>query len=128
MYTGSVKLRLLALMLALAVTATPVIGSVCQLDCQQPKPVSTRCHDAAVPDDGTTFRDAPHRCDRDHVGGSAALLTGVIGRNVVTGAFAAVPSPLIRVLKAEPHAATREGNHAPPGPPGSTSAFTVLRI
>jgi len=131
MYTGkSVRLRSFALMLALAVAATPVISVLCEMECgNQPAASSSPCHETSVPHDGTTFRGATHGCDHDHTGGSPALLNGANGRDSVGISFPALP-PIVHALVDEARVAAAAAMHGPPGLSGRilSSHITVLRI
>src|SRR3990170_812604 len=107
MYTGSVvRLRSFALVLALLVAATPVIGVVCAMDCEQPLATSSPCHDATDPQGGITLRAAPHACNHDHTGVIPALLSSASARDVIgiSGATPALTPVLVTFPQA--HAAT----------------------
>ena len=132
MYTGkSVRLRSFALVLALAVAATPVISVLCEMECDQPRAGSASpCHEASVPDDDTTVRGVPHACDHDHTDGNPALLNSATGRDSAAASLAAAPPPLVHALVDEARVAAAAAMHGPPGLSGRipSSHITVLRI
>jgi hypothetical protein len=132
MYTGrAVRLRSFALVLALLVAATPVIGVLCEMECDQPRAGSSSpCHEGGDPDNGTTFRGVPHVCDHDHTGGSPALLTSATGRDSVGASVAAPPPTLLHGLVREAGMAAAAAMHGPPGlgSRSTSSQLTVLRI
>src|SRR5687767_15398471 len=81
LYTGKVvKIRCFALVLALLSIASPVLGLVCQMDCDQP-PAAATCHESNGSPHGPTVRAAHHACDHDHTSGSPALLTAASPRD-----------------------------------------------
>jgi hypothetical protein len=129
-YTGPVRLRSFALALALLVAATPVIGIVCAMDCDQPPATSLPCHDATVPHDGITLRAAPHACDHDHTGAGPALLTSASGRDSVGTSIASLAPTFVFAIVPEPHATAAGAMHGPPGLSARSwsSLITVLRI
>lgn len=131
MYTGGdVRLRSFALVLALLLAATPLLGVVCEMDCDQPQATSPACHTANVPDDAITLRNGPHSCDHDHTSGSPALLASASGRDSV-GASVAVPLPtLAHVSVPAARMVLAAALHGPPGLSGGMKAsyLTVLRI
>ena len=132
MYTGrAVRLRSFALVLALVVAATPVIGVLCEMECDQsPAASSSGCHGASVPQDGTALRGGPHACDHNHTGGSPALLTSAKSRDSVGISFPALPPTLVHALVDEARLAAAAAMHGPPGLSGRipSSHITVLRI
>ena len=127
-YTGGVvRLRFFTLVLALLVAATPVIGVVCEMDCDRPTAASPRCHQSNVPHDGVTLRDVPHACHHDHTSGRPAFLTSASGRDAVGTSFGALTATLVPAILAETHAAACGALHGPPGRRTSPH-ITVLRI
>lgn len=132
MYTGkTVWLRSFALVLGLVVAATPVISVLCAMECDPPHAGSASpCHDASVPDDGTTFRAVPHACDHDHTGGSPALLASATGRDAVGASVAAAPLTFVHTLVHQAGMAAAAMMYGPPGLSGrsTSSHLTVLRI
>jgi hypothetical protein len=131
MYTrGAVTLRSFALALALLIAATPVIGVVCAMDCHPAPATSSLCHEAAVPHDRVTFRAAPHACDHDQTGGTAALLAIASARDCARiSTVATAPTPALAMLP-EADAAAADAEHGPPGLGVRMTSFhiTVLRI
>ena len=130
-YTGGVvRRRSFALVLALVVAATPVIGLVCAMDCDQPPAASAPCHDESVSHGGLTLRGTSHACDHDHTGASPALLAGSSARDSV-GTSVEVGSPtLVHALLSEAHTAAAGAMHGPPvlNARSTSSHITVLRI
>src|SRR5512138_2772330 len=73
MYTWRVvKFRLFGSVMALLVAVTPVLGFVCQMDCD--RPLKPTCHETTVSFDGPTIVGVDHACDNDHTGARAALM------------------------------------------------------
>jgi len=131
MYTGrTVRQWSFTLALALLVAVTPVIGVVCELDCDTPPAKSAPCHDASVPRDGSAVRGTSHGCDHDHMEGSPALLTNRSGRDSVVVSAAAPPLMLVRAFLPEPQMTALPAMHGPPGSSArsTTSLTTALRI
>jgi hypothetical protein len=130
MYTGRVvRLRSFALVLLLQFAATPVIGLVCEMDCDQP-PAAPACHESTIPYDGSTVRGGQHPCDHDHTTGSPALLAGASARDSL-GTFSAVLVPAFAYASAPDARVANAAVHGPPGLSGRTrtsSRITVLRI
>jgi hypothetical protein len=129
MYTGGVvRLRSFALALLLQLAATPVIGLVCEMDCDQP-PAALDCHESTDPPDGPTVRGAQHPCDHDHTTGSPALLAGGSARDVI-GTFIAVSIPGFASASVPDARVAVAAIHGPPGLSGRSTArhITVLRI
>ena len=124
MYTGVVvKVRGYAFVLAVVLTATPVLGMVCQMDCDQP-PAASACHKSAASPEGPTLRGARHACDHDHTSGKPALLTSSNVRDSAVTFVAlrvAIPghtsSPDARLAATSIH-----------GPPGLSGRSTPSRI
>lgn len=132
MYTRSVvRLRSVAVILALSIAVTPVIGALCGMDCDEGQaPVAkSHCHEASTATGGTAFRAAPRGCDHDHGLSTPAFLTKANHRD--SGQLSAPTA----VLPASTHAftATRPALVTMSGPPGSSgrspsSRCSVLRI
>ena len=128
-YTGRVvRLRLFALFFALALAATPVLGVVCQMDCDQLRATPT-CHESAGSPDGPTLRDAQHACNHDHSTGSPALLSSASARDSV-GAFVALPLTTLAQASVPDARVAILAIHGPPGLSGrsKSSLAIVLRI
>jgi hypothetical protein len=130
MYTGAVRLRSFALVLAVLLAATPALHVACEMDCGQPlTPSSALCHEANDSHDGATLNGAPHACDHDQTSGSPALLTGATGAATIATAGSAVPPALSRVLVSDASrvAVTVRGAWCLSGR-RTSSQNTVLRI
>src|SRR5262245_36184960 len=127
MYTHLVKFRLFAFAVALLLAATPVLGVVCQMDCDQ-QSAAPPCHQSMSAPNGPMVRGT-HRCDHDHAGGSPAVQAGTTARDSL-GALVDVSVPAVS------HAVTadvRSTVAATYGQPGSTTLSpsfrtTVMRI
>jgi hypothetical protein len=129
MYTGRVvRLRLVAVLLALVLAATPVLGVVCQMDCDH-VPATPTCHESASSPDGSIVRSAQHACNHDHSTGSPALLASAGARDLV-GTFVALPLTTLADASVPDARVAILAMHGPPGLSGrSTSPHTtVLRI
>jgi hypothetical protein len=129
MYTVAVvRRRSIAFVLALFVTATPVLGVVCAMACDQP-PASSQCHESASSPGGPTIRAPQHGCDHDHAIGSQALLTSASSRDSVIK-FAAISVPRLAHASLTDARAVTPAMHGPPGLNGRRTSFqiTVLRI
>jgi hypothetical protein len=130
MYTGLVALRSIALVVALLVGVTPVIGAICQLDCDRPKAQSTKpaCHSTSGASDGASMRDVAHPCGHRH-DGLVAFVAGSsareVGMSIAPLAVTSVPN-LMTALQG----ACVFMTHSPPGliARTATSLNTVLRI
>ena len=122
------KDRRYAFVLAVVLTATPVLGMFCQMDCEQP-PAASACHKSAASPEGPTLRGARHACDHDHTSGQAALLTSsdVRDSGVTFVALTVAISGHTSSLEARLAATSI---HGPPGLSGRSTAsrITVLRI
>jgi hypothetical protein len=128
MYTGQVvKFRVFAFVLALLVAATPVLGAVCQMDCDQ-VPAAPACHQSMSKPDGPIVRGTHHPCDHDHTGGSPALLANATAHDSAASVVGvSVPTATHEALvDVRPAAST----HGPPGPNSlsTSSLITILRI
>ena len=130
MYTGVVRFRSFALALALLVAATPVIGIVCAMDCDQPPPTSSTCHDGSVLHAGVTLRGAPHACDHDDGGATPALLTTSSARDSAGTSVAALAPTFVLAIIPSAHSSVAGAMHGPPGLSTRNTSFhtTVLRI
>jgi hypothetical protein len=122
-------IRSVALVLALLVAATPAIGAVCEMGCEQP-PASSPCHKASPPQGGTALQSAPHGCGHAHTSGSPAFLTSAANRDSVGISFPAAPVSFLPAMVHKARVASTASLHGPPGLSGRrTSAHrTVLRI
>lgn len=129
MYTGRVvRLRALASILVLLVTATPVLAVLCEMDCEQ-RPATSACHTSDSSSDGPIVRGAQHACDHDHSTGSPALLANTSARDSV-GTFVALPVSTLAHTSVADARVPLLAMHGPPGLSGrsSSSHTTVLRI
>ena len=129
LYTGGVRFRAAAFVLALLVGASPIIGTVCTMDCDQPsRAKSPPCHDAGARH-GLTWHGAPHACDQDHTAARPALLTSVAGGSggPSVGALNAI---VAWAFLSDRRVASAGGLHGPPGISAHrpSSSITVLRI
>jgi hypothetical protein len=131
MYTDRVvKVRSFACILALVLAATPVLGLVCQLDCDQ-LPKSVACHESANSSDHLSVRSAPHPCDHDHTGGSPALAASASGfRESVGIAMVGLSIPALAHATVSDVRTAIADVHGPPGLIASrlSALITVLRI
>jgi hypothetical protein len=130
MYTGEVvRLRSFAFMLALLLTATPVLGVVCVMDCDQP-PATSDCHKASGSSDAPKVSGDEHGCDHAHTMDGPALVASTSARDSV-GTFAALTLVLADVSlsgarTAIPalHGPPRLSNRSTP----TSFPITILRI
>jgi hypothetical protein len=130
MYTGTVvTARSFAFVLALSLTATPVLGVMCEMDCDQPPATSAECHESTASPGAPTVRGAHHGCDHAHMTGSPALLASASGRDSIIN-FVAIPVPTLAHASVTDARVAILAIHGPPGLSGrSTSSHnTVLRI
>jgi len=130
MYTGKVvRFRTFAFVVALQLAATPAIGVVCDLTCDQPPAASSACHNPNEPQEGAALRGAGHACDHDQIGVRPTLLTSATAGNSVVTVFSASPATLIDGFAPVAHM-TAVAMHGPPGPTGRSpfSRLSVLRI
>jgi hypothetical protein len=125
MYTGVVRLRCFAFVLALLPAATPVLGIVCQMDCQ---PAATSACHKAGPHEGPTA-NAAHRCEHDHTAGDSAVLTTASARPSA-GPFVGITVATLAHTSLADTRMALFSMHGPPGPisGSSPSHTTVLRI
>jgi len=127
MYTDVVvKVRLFAFAQALLFAATPVLGVVCQMDCDQQS--APACHHSMSSSGGSMVRGT-HVCDHDHGGSSPALQTGTLARDSF-GAVVGISVPMVGHAVPADGRPTFASTHGPPRPHSlSTSSLTtVLRI
>jgi hypothetical protein len=113
--------------MALLVAVTPVLGFVCQMDCD--RPLKPTCHETIASFDGPTIGAVHHACDHDHTGARAALVGSAGVREAVGPSFVSnAPTPFGQV--AVPGIAAMFDMHGPPGPSARSvsSRTTVLRI
>jgi hypothetical protein len=124
-----VRLRSFALVVALFVGATPVIGVVCELECEPPA-TSSGCHESSAPHDEAAVRSAQHPCDQDHTTDEPALLKSASGRDSAGASVAVSMSLLPHASVSETRTATAAAMHGPPGLSGrrTPSRTIVLRI
>src|SRR5262245_56787701 len=125
---GVVRLRLFASALVLVFAATPLVGVVCRIDCDQP-PAAARCHEAQAVPDGPIVRGAHHPCDHGHIAGSPAVIAGGTARDSIGGLGAIPLPPLTYALMRDDDLAVAS-LHGPPGSDrrSTSSQTTVLRI
>jgi hypothetical protein len=123
-----VTLRLVASLLALVLAATPVLGVVCRMDCDQVR-ATPICHESASSLDGPTVRGAQHACNHDHSTGRPALLSSAGARDFV-GTFVTLPLTTLAHASVPDARVAILAMHGPPELSGrSTSSHTiVLRI
>jgi hypothetical protein len=129
MYTGRVvRLRWFAFIVTLVLAATPVLGAVCQMDCDQVR-ATPPCHESASSPNGPIVRSAQHACNHDHSTGSPALLASVSARDLV-GNFVAIPVPTLAHAFLPDAGVTILAIHGPPGLSDRSTSFTItiLRI
>ena len=119
----------MAFMLALLLTAMPVLGLVCEMDCDQQPTTSSECHESAASPGGPTVRGAQHGCDHDHTTGSPALLASAGARDSVAH-FVATQLPTLAHVSAPDARVAILAMHRPPGVSArsTSSTITVLRI
>jgi hypothetical protein len=122
-----VRVRCLALVLLLTVAVVPVIGVICELDCDKPATRSA-CHGAAA-GERATLRGNVHGCGQGHLAGAPARLAGASSRahEVAPDALPLLCVPTVSPVPGLPAALTL---HGPPGLDSrNTNAIpTVLRI
>jgi hypothetical protein len=125
-----VRRPLIALVLALVVGASPVIGAICALDCDGPITANTKstCHGTPAPSGNQKLRAVAHTCGHHH-NGVVAIVRGSSAREVgMSSADLATMSLISPVLglQSTPVSMT----HGPPGSIGrkASSLNTVLRI
>lgn len=131
MYTGPVvRVRLLAFIVTLVVAASPVLGLVCQMDCDQHQAMGA-CHESATSSDRTSLQSADHPCDHDHATGSLGVVTSVTSSRdaVMLGHSSPLVSNPSPSLSPEIHRALSD-MHGPPDVTGRSvsSRTTILRI
>jgi hypothetical protein len=121
-----VRLRPVAFILVFVLMVAPILGVVCDIECDQ-VPIATACHDADTAPEGPTI-DGPRICRQHYSAGSPVLITNGYARESV-GTLGATPltsvtSPSVVVASA------RVGMHGPPRPSGHTfsSSIAILRM
>lgn len=129
MYTRTVRLRSFAFVLGLLLAATPVLGVVCQMDCDQLSAPPAECHKSSASPGGPTVQGAQHGCDHDHTAGSPALRASTNARDSVGNAIGISVSTLAQASVTDARVASLS-MHGPPGSSGRDTSFriTVLRI
>src|SRR5262245_27920128 len=110
---GVVRLRLFTSALALVIGATPLMGVLCRMDCDQP-PAASRCHESLAVPDGPIVRGTHHPCDHDHIAGSPALIASSAARDSVGGLVAAVPLPALTYTLMPDAGSAVASLHGPP--------------
>jgi hypothetical protein len=123
-----VKFRWCAFVLALLLTATPVLGMVCQMDCDQP-PATSACHKSAASPEGPAVRNAGHPCGHDHTSGKPAVLTTSNARDCAV-TIVALTATIVGHTSSADARLPAASMHGPPGLSGRTtvSRIPVLRI
>jgi hypothetical protein len=123
-----VRLRSFAFVVALLLTSTPVVGAICEMDCDQ-VPANPPCHESARFPGGPAVRGAQHACNHDHSTESPALLAGAGARDSVR-AFVVLPLTTLAHALAPDARVAILAMHGPPGLGGRStpSATTILRI
>jgi hypothetical protein len=129
-YTRTVRFRAVAFVIALFFGLSPVVGAICELDCDdsQPKQTQQDCHRTPGSTDGTSVRDGGHACGHRH-NDVPAFVAGPNARDVTSLSVAVLPAATLHSV-----APAREGSRSPltHGPPGSTARITafstILRI
>jgi hypothetical protein len=126
-YWNVVRVRCVALVLLLTVAVVPVIGVVCELDCDKAGARSA-CHGAAA-GETAVLRGNVHGCGHGHLAGAPALLARASSRahEVWPDALPLLFVPTVSPAPELPAALTL---HGPPGLDSrNTNAIpTVLRI
>jgi hypothetical protein len=122
-----VRLRWFAFIVTLVLAATPVLGAVCQMDCDQVR-ATPPCHESASSPNGPIVRGAKHACNHDHSTGSPALLASVSARDSV--ASFASPVPILAHAFVPDAGVTILAMQGPPGLSDRSTSFTItiLRI
>jgi hypothetical protein len=119
-------------MLALLVAATPVMGTLCAMDCERPVATASTCHEMSVtaPQNDVTLQAVLHACDHDHTGGSPALAAAGDRDPAAFSVGAQAPTAAALAIFAGTYGPTPVGLHGVPGltARSSLSRSTVLRI
>jgi hypothetical protein len=128
MYTGKVvRLRSFAGVLALVLTASPVIRLVCLMDCDR-APTTSACHKSANAPSGSNVGDGQHPCGHDHSLGSPALLASA-GTRDSSRTVAPLPLTTVAVVSIAGGGVAIRTTHGPPGMSRRTSStVAILRI
>jgi hypothetical protein len=127
MYTRNVNVRALAFVVALCLGLSPIIGAVCELDCDAPqaRQMTQECHAASELSHGTTVRAAAHACGHQH----ADIRAFVAGPNARETALASSSAVTPHFVVAARQASLVPLMHGPPSSTIRTNALsTVLRI
>jgi hypothetical protein len=119
---------LFAFIVAVSMAVTPVLGVVCEMDCEK-RPASPTCHLSPSSPDGPTVRSGPHACNHDHSMGSAAVVASAAARDSL-GTDAAFPIATTALASVADARVANLVMHGPPGVTGRSvsSRLTVLRI
>ena len=131
MYTGKVvRFRVFALVVTLLVAATPVLGVLCQMDCDEGR-TTAACHQSTSSAGGPALRGVDHPCDHDHTVSTLGVASATNARDLVEGSLLSMTTLALNYAPApELRAAAGADMHGPPGASGrSVSSLTsVLRI
>lgn len=129
MYTRTVRLRHFAFLLGVLLAATPLLGVVCQMDCDPPPAISSECHQSAASPEAATVHGARHGCDHDHTIASPAVRAGTNARDSV-GSVIAISVPTVAQASVTDARVAILDKHGPPGLSGRSTAShnTILRI
>jgi hypothetical protein len=127
MYTGIVKRRAFTLVLTLVVAATPVVGVICEIDCDAPRGTQQTCHEPAGAREVVSLRNSGHECRRQHDPTEATVANASAG-NLGTSSIAAflpIGPSVVATDQSRPACV-----HGPPGSSARTvtSLNTILRI
>ena len=128
MYTGEVVRRSFVFILAVLLTATPALGVVCEIDCdQRPATSDSHCHGSEA-SDTAKVTSGRHACDHDHAVGGQTFLVSSNSREVV-GSVAAVAPATLHSRAVDARVAI-PAMHGPPGLSARNPSFriTILRI
>ena len=123
------RIRAFAFVVVLQFTVTPVLGMLCQMDCDQP-PKAAACHETTASSDGATVRSAHHLCDHDHRASPALLASVAAIRDSVGSLFVPLSIAAVTDAAVVELPATLADMHGPPGLSGRSvsSRITILRI
>ncbi len=131
MYTDNVvRVRLLALIVTVVVVVSPMLGVLCQIDCNRLQAIPA-CHQSTTSSGTTNLRSAQHVCDHNHANDSLGVVTGPdSGRDTLAlSQFSVALSTLswggVREIHGVP-----AGMHGPPGIIGRrvSSSIPILRV
>jgi hypothetical protein len=120
-----VRRRAFTLVLTLLIAAAPVVGLICELDCDAPRGTGQTCHTGAR--DVVSLRNSGHECRRQHDPTEATVTnasTGNFGTSSIA-AFLAIGPSVVATGQSRPACV-----HGPPGSSARsvTSLNTILRI